>query len=71
MTTVLIWFVVIVSAINLLLYVFRSRTRLTHDAVRDYEQDHRHRERRQKLVFVLMACVFVLGILAIMFFDWL
>jgi hypothetical protein len=39
--------------------------------VRDYEQDLRSRERRLKVVFVLVACIFVLGILAITFFDWL
>jgi hypothetical protein len=71
MASVLIWFVVIVSAINIVLYLFRPGVRDDPDAVRDYEQELRYRERRLKVVFVLVACLFLLGILAIMFFDWL
>ena len=71
MVSVLIWLLVIVSGINLFRYVWKAGTPINRDPTVHYERELKRLERRKKLAVVVIGCLAILGILAVIFLDWL
>ena len=71
MVSVLIWLLVLVSGINLFRYFWKAGTPINRDPTVYYERELKRLERRKKLAVVVIGCMAILGILAVIFLDWL
>ena len=70
MLSVLIWLLVIVSAINLFRYLRKARPPVNRDPLVHYEQELARVDRRRKWGFIVIGSIVLLAFLARVFLDW-